>query len=119
MVEVVLTTPTYIYTYLEYLEDIEIITTRLKNIQHLHLVAVYRGSLPLTTHLSNLLNCDFSIIKIQNKNGNDEAIFLNNDIQPDSHIVVIEDIYDSGKTISLIKQIMKPYKDVEYRLPST
>ena len=69
----------------------------------------------MPTHLSNLLNCDFSIIKIQNKNGSgDEASFIHNDIKPDSNIVVIEDIYDSGKTIRLIKQIMKPYKSVKY-----
>ena len=107
--------PTYTYTYLEYIQDIQTITTKLENINNLHLVAVYRGSLPTTTHLSNLLNCDFSIIKIQTRDGNDdEASFIHNDIKPDSNVVVIQDIYDSGKTIRLIKQIMKPYKSVKY-----
>jgi hypoxanthine phosphoribosyltransferase len=110
-----MTHPTYTYTYAEYLSDLDTLSSKLKKIDNLHLVAVYRGSLPIATHLSNILNCDFSIIKLQTRDGDDDAAtFLHNSIQPESNVVVLEDIYDTGKTIRLIQNLMISYKSVKY-----
>ena len=52
----------YNYYYDEYYKDIGDIASRYKNISNIHIVGIYRGSLPIATHLSNILNCPMSII---------------------------------------------------------
>ena len=87
-------------------------------IKNLHLIAVYRGSVPLTVHLSNLLKCEMSIIKLETGNGNvEEANFVSNNIKENDRLVVLEDIYDTGNTIRLIQQMMNvKYKDYLHKV---
>jgi hypoxanthine-guanine phosphoribosyltransferase len=98
----------YIYSLEEYNADIKSLQLELSNIENLHLVSVYRGSIPLVVHLSNLLNCEMSIIKFNEANGVAVApVFLTNNIKDNDRLVVIEDIYDSGRTIKLVQQLIK------------
>ena len=141
----------YSYTFEEYESDVKSLRNTLSEIKNIHLVAVYRGSIPVVVHLSNLLNCEMSIIKLETSNGtalnkeelkdeieiNDEGLdellsiskklnkgmylkretykpspmyvpqFLSNNFKETDNLVVIEDIYDTGKTIGLIQQLMK------------
>ena len=86
---------TYSYTFEEYESDVKSLKETLSNIENLHLVAVYRGSIPLVVHLSNLLDCEMSIIKLQTSNGCEtKPQFLSNNIKEKDNLVVIEDIYD-------------------------
>ena len=97
----------YIYSFEEYNADIKSLQLELSNIENLHLVSVYRGSIPIVVHLSNLLNCEMSIVKFQNQNGVPVApVFLTNTIKDKDRLVVIEDIYDSGRTIKLVQQLI-------------
>ena len=97
----------YIYSFEEYNADIKSLQLELSNIENLHLVSVYRGSIPIVVHLSNLLNCEMSIVKFQNQNGVAVApVFLTNNIKDKDSLVVIEDIYDSGRTIKLVQQLI-------------
>ena len=99
---------TYSYTFKEYESDVKSLKNALSNIENLHLVAVYRGSIPLVVHLSNLLDCEMSIIKLQISNGCEtKPQFLSNNIKEKDNLVVIEDIYDTGKTIGLIQGLME------------
>jgi len=102
----------YTYTYLEYLSDIDEIVVRLENIDNLHLVGIYRGGLPMTIHLSNLLKCSMSIVRLQTDD--DRAVFICNDIKSDNNVIVLDDIYDSGKTIRLVQELLSSYKSVKY-----
>ena len=141
----------YSYTFEEYESDVKSLRNTLSEIKNIHLVAVYRGSIPIVVHLSNLLNCEMSIIKLEISNGDttnkeklkkevdinegalDELLsiskklnkgmylkretykpsptyvpqFLSNNFKETDNLVVIEDIYDTGKTIGLIQQLMK------------
>jgi len=141
----------YNYTFEEYESDIKSLRDTLSDIKNIHLIAMYRGSIPIAVHLSNLLNCEMSIIKLEKLNGtalnkeelkdeieiNDEGLdellsiskqlnegmylkresykpnpitvprFLSNNFKETDNLVVIEDIYDTGKTIGLIQQLMK------------
>lgn len=141
----------YSYTFEEYESDVKSLRNTLSEIKNIHLVAVYRGSIPVVVHLSNLLNCEMSIIKLEMSNGDttnkeklkkevdinegalDELLsiskklnegmyskretykpnstivpqFLSNNFKETDNLVVIEDIYDTGKTIGLIQQLMK------------
>jgi hypoxanthine phosphoribosyltransferase len=142
---------TYSYTFKEYESDIKSLRDTLIDIENIHLIAMYRGSIPIVVHLSNLLNCEMSIIKLEasnesllnkeelkyeveiNNEGLDEPLsiskqlnegmylkresykpnpttvprFLSNNFKKTDNLVVIEDIYDTGKTIGLIQQLMK------------
>jgi hypoxanthine phosphoribosyltransferase len=108
---------TYFYTFEEYKSDLGSLKYTVSGIKNLHLIAVYRGSIPLTVHLSNLLKCEMSIIKLETKNGNiEEANFVSNNIKENDRLVVLEDIYDTGNTIKLIQQMMGlKYKDRSIR----
>ena len=98
---------TYSYTFEEYKSDLKSLKYTVSGIKNLHLIAVYRGSIPLTVHLSNLLKCEMSIIKLEIRDGNvEEAKFVSNNIKENDHLVVLEDIYDTGNTIRLIQQMM-------------
>ena len=98
---------TYSYTFEEYKSDLGSLKYTVSGIKNLHLIAVYRGSIPLTVHLSNLLKCEMSIIKLETRNGNvEEAKFVSNNIKENDRLVVLEDIYDTGNTIRLIQQMM-------------
>ena len=107
---------TYSYTFEEYKSDLGSLKYAVSGIKSLHLIAVYRGSIPLTVHLSNLLKCEMSIIKLETRNGNvEEAKFVSNNIKENDRLVV-EDIYDTGNTIRLIQQMMNvKYKDHSIR----
>ena len=59
----------YSYTFEEYESDVMSLRNTLSEIKNIHLVAVYRGSIPVVVHLSNLLNCEMSIIKLEISNG--------------------------------------------------
>ena len=141
----------YNYTFEEYESDIKSLKDMLRGIKNIHLIAVYRGSIPIVVHLSNLLNCEMSIIKLEISNSNalnkeelkdeieinDECLdellsiskkmnkgfylkretykpstinvpqFISNNFKETDSLVVIEDIYKTGKTIGLIQQLMK------------
>ena len=141
----------YNYTFEEYESDIKSLKDMLRGIKNIHLIAIYRGSIPIVVHLSNLLNCEMSIIKLEISNSNalnkeelkdeieinDEGLdellsiskkldkgmylkretykpsptyiprFLSINFKEIDNLVVIEDIYDTGKTIGLIQQLMK------------
>ena len=100
----------YNYYYDQYYQDITDIVERHKHIPSLHIVGVYRGSLPIATHLSNVLECPMSIIKFQSRDGSDDKaewmLNLTDDVSirpykstqffPTLLVVVV--VYDTGKT---------------------
>ena len=114
----------YNYYYDEYYKDIGDIASRYKNISNIHIVGIYRGSLPIATHLSNILNCPMSIIKFQSRDGQDKkpewVLNLTGDkeLQPKffPHVIVIDDVYDTGATFRAIKELPEFQKNPDYSL---
>jgi len=114
------------YYYDEYCKDIEEIVRRHKDIPNPHIVGVHRGSLPIAVHLSNLLKCPMSIIKFQHMDGNDKKaewlLNLTDDvsIRPEKckqffpRLIVVDDIYDTGKTFRAIKELPEFTKNPDY-----
>ena len=101
----------YSYSFDEYERDVKSLRKTLCDIKNIHLIAVYRGSIPLVVHLSNVLNCEMSIIRLHESNGNTAQIeFVSNNIKDDHHLVVMEDIYDTGRTMQSIQRML----EVEY-----
>ncbi len=114
----------YNYYYDEYYKDISDIASRYKNLANIHIVGVYRGSLPIATHLSNALDCPMSIIKFQSRDGQDKKaewlLNLTNDetLHPKffPKLIVIDDVYDTGATFRAIKELPEFQKNPDYSL---
>lgn len=116
----------YNYYYDQYYKDITDIVERHKATPNLHVVGVYRGSLPIATHLSNALECPMSIIKFQSRDGSDDKaewmLNLTDDvsIRPEKSkqffptILVVDDVYDTGKTFRAIKELPEFKQNPDY-----
>jgi hypoxanthine phosphoribosyltransferase len=118
----------YNYYYDEYCKDVNEIYERYKDVPNPHIVGVYRGSLPIAVHLSNLLKCPMSIIKFQHMDGDDnKAEWLLNltedvSIRPEGtkqffpRLIVVDDVYDTGKTFRAIKELPEFQNNPDYTL---
>ncbi len=97
------------YNHESYLHDIfkikdEIMRLIERGHININVVGIHRGSLPMAVHLSNILPARMSVINYQTRDGNSkEPEFVINTIEPHDTIILLDDIYDSGKTISTIK----------------
>ena len=116
----------YNYYYDQYYKDITDIVERHEATPNLHVVGVYRGSLPIATHLSNALECPMSIIKFQSRDGSDDKaewmLNLTDDVsvRPEKSkqffptILVVDDVYDTGKTFRAIKELPEFKQNPDY-----
>ena len=69
-----------------------------------HVVGIYRGSLGMAAHVSNLYNVPMSIIGIQTRDGNDKAPqWIHNLIDENTKtVLVVDDIFDTGHTMKKV-----------------
>ena len=116
----------YNYYYDQYYKDITDIVERHEATPNLHVVGVYRGSLPIATHLSNALECPMSIIKFQSRDGSDDKaewmLNLTDDVslRPEKckqffpTLLVVDDVYDTGKTFRAIKELPELKQNPDY-----
>ena len=109
------------YFYDEYYNDVSDFTNRYKNVPNPHIVGVYKDSLPFAVHLSTILECPLSIIKVQN----DTAEWLINltgdiSIRPEKckqffpKLIVIDIKYGIGENFKAIKQLPEFIKNPDY-----
>ena len=116
----------YNYYYDEYYYDVATLAQRYKKITYPHIISIYRGSLPLGVHLSNILKCPLSIVKYQSRDGQDsKAEWLLNLTSDESvrptprffpHLIVVDDIYDTGKTFRAVKALPEFHNNPDYSL---
>ena len=116
----------YNYYYDEYYYDVATLVQRYKKITYPHIISIYRGSLPLGVHLSNILKCPLSIVKYQSRDGEDsQAEWLLNLTADESvrpiprffpHLIVVDDIYDTGKTFRAVKALPEFHNNPDYSL---
>lgn len=93
------------YTWAQYDKDIKniIVTLRLKEIEVDGVICIHRGSLPIGTSLSNILNVPLSIIKFQTRDGDDkDPYFILDERKPNGVYIIVDDIIDSGLTMNKI-----------------
>ena len=82
-----------------------------------HVVAVYRGSLGMACHISNMKDIPMSIVGFQTRDGDDkEPYWIHNATEADTswlddsegkHILVVDDIYDTGRTMNKVQEFIK------------
>jgi len=66
------------YYYDEYYKDVSNFADRYSKVANPHVVSVYKDSLPWGIHLSNILDCGFSIVEVNN--GNADWILNNTEV---------------------------------------
>jgi len=106
-----------IYTWEDYTADMKIIQKKIETIDRPHLVSLYRGSLPMGVHLSNVMKLPLSIIDLQTRDGNggDPKIIKNAGIDATCTLVILDDIYDKGLTMNKAKEMLhreRPYAKI-------
>ena len=113
----------YNYYYDEYYYDVATLAQRYKKITYPHIISIYRGSLPLGVHLSNILKCPLSIVKYQSRDGEDSKaewlLNLTNERKNPKffpHLIVVDDIYDTGKTFRAVKALPEFHNNPDYSL---
>jgi len=106
------------YTNEQYVRDLAKIKDEIESLimrghVNLNIVGLHRGSLPMAVHLSNILPAKMSIVNYQTRDGDSkEPVFALDTIALGDTIIVLDDIYDSGKTIrDTVAMIRQKYPD--------
>jgi hypoxanthine phosphoribosyltransferase len=88
------------------------IKNKIQDFNNIHLISIYRGSLLLGQHLSNLLSVPLSMGKFQKYDANDKDFQLIFDagIKSNETIIILDDLIDSGETMEKAKKYFKAYK---------
>ena len=110
------------YYYDDYYNDISEVVKKYSRIKNPHIVGVYRDSLPVAVHLSNVMKCPLSIVKIED----DKARWLINhtedrDIRPNDCplfplLIVVDINYGTGNSFRAIKQLPEFVQNPDYNL---
>ena len=106
------------YTFADYDYDLIKITWKYKSQNNLHIVAPYRGGLPLGVALSNRLDAPLSILDYQRYDGETEEVsFMKNaGIEVTHKIILVDDLVDEGITIDKCYEFLSkeyPHNDIE------
>ena len=81
-----------------------------------HVIGIYRGSLTMASHISNVREVPMSIVGFQTRDGNDkEPYWIHNATEVEklepyaegSTILVVDDIYDTGHTMNNVIDFIK------------
>ena len=84
-----------------------------------HVVAIYRGSLGMGAHISNVKDVPLSIVGFQTRDGKDKKPYwIHNATEvehlgPYAHgttILIVDDIYDTGHTMDTVIEFVKQYR---------
>jgi len=96
-----------IYTWEDYTADMKIIQKKIEGIESPHLVSLYRGSLPMGVHLSNVMNLPLSIVDLQTRDGDGSGpkLIKNAGINATCTLVILDDIYDKGLTMNKTREM--------------
>lgn len=99
------------YPYNEYNDDIKKIVD---TYEFDSIIALYRGSLPIAVHLSNLTGAPMSIIKYQSydEKSDTKPTWMHQGMVVSKNILVIDDIYDTGNTMKLTQKFIKEYAPI-------
>ena len=88
------------YSWEDYNKDMQDI----EELEFDHVVGIYRGSLGMAAHVSNLYNVPMSIIGIQTRDGKDkEPYWIHKLIDENTkRVLIVDDIYDTGYTMKKV-----------------
>ena len=95
------------YDWIDYQHDMK----QVKDFKFDHVVGIYRGSLPMAVHISNVFDVPMSIVGFQTRDSKDDEPYIIHKVgETPRRILVVDDIYDSGYTMKrVIKFLSENY----------
>jgi|TARA_B110000263_G_scaffold32508_1_gene24684 hypoxanthine phosphoribosyltransferase len=111
------------YEWIDYTYDFK----QVKDLEFDHVVGVYRGSLGIATHVSNVFKVPMSIVGFQTRDSEDkEPYWIHNATQSEhlgpyaegTTILVVDDIYDTGHTMNNVMDFVKKMRNKPSAMPT-
>ena len=93
------------YDWIDYRYDIQ----QVKNFEFDHVVGIYRGSLPMAVHISNVFDVPMSIVGFQTRDGKDKQPYMIKSGDAPTKLLIVDDIYDSGYTMKEVIKMLSHY----------
>ena len=93
------------YDWHDYEADIR----QVRNLEFDHVVGIYRGSLPMAVHISNVFDVPMSIVGFQTRDGKDKKPYMIKSGTAPTQLLVVDDIYDSGYTMKEVIKMLSHY----------
>ena len=103
------------YDWIDYGYDMK----QVKDFEFDHVVGIYRGSLPMAVHISNVFEVPMSIVGFQTRDGKDnEPYMIHKTGEAPKQVLVVDDIYDSGYTMKRVIQFLSHYRGISSTYPT-
>ena len=97
------------YDWIDYQHDMK----EVKPLEFNHVVGIYRGSLGMAAHISNVFEVPMSIVGFQTRDAKDKEPYMikaEYGLKSDTtRILVVDDIYDSGYTMKEVIKMLSHY----------
>jgi len=93
------------YDWIDYQHDMK----EVKDLEFDHVIGIYRGSLGMAAHISNVFEVPMSIVGLQSRDGADKMPYpIYNILSEDTkRILIVDDIYDTGFTMNKVIKLVK------------
>ena len=103
------------YDWIDYGYDMK----QVKDFEFDHVVGIYRGSLPMAVHISNVFEVPMSIVGFQTRDGKDnEPYMIHKAGEAPKQVLVVDDIYDSGYTMKKVIESLSHYRTISSTYPT-
>jgi hypoxanthine phosphoribosyltransferase len=103
------------YDWIDYGYDMK----QVKDFEFDHVVGIYRGSLPMAVHISNVFEVPMSIVGFQTRDGKDnEPYMIHKTGEAPKQVLVVDDIYDSGYTMKKVIESLSHYRWISSTYPT-
>ena len=93
------------YDWIDYSHDIKEVNA----LEFDHVVGIYRGSLPMAVHISNVFDVPMSIVGFQTRDGKDKQPYMIKSGDAPTKLLIVDDIYDSGYTMKEVIKMLSHY----------
>ena len=103
------------YDWIDYGYDMK----QVKDFEFDHVVGIYRGSLPMAVHISNVFEVPMSIVGFQTRDGKDNEPYMIHKVEEaPEQVLVVDDIYDSGYTMKKVIESLSHYRWISSTYPT-
>ena len=93
------------YDWIDYRYDMQ----EVKELEFNHVVGIYRGSLGMAAHISNVFEVPMSIVGFQTRDGKDKEPYMIKEGKAPKQFLIVDDIYDSGYTMKEVIKMLSHY----------
>ena len=92
-------------------QDYDADMIKVKDLKFDHVVGIYRGSLPMAVHISNVFEVPMTIVGFQTRDGEDKEPYMIKEGKAPKQFLIVDDIYDSGYTMNRVINFLSDYSE--------